>query len=135
MFGMSLSELGLISGASKDKRHSSTNLTKKMKSKEAQKRFPQGFQTHEVSVLGTSVKLINIDDVPKATVAIGSNVTIDGLRLVDGTFAVSVSQFAALISIRQDHASRDFKAALGEGFQFDTCTSELHPKKVNVVSS
>jgi hypothetical protein len=70
----------------------------------------------------------------KATVTIGSDVTIDGLRLVDGTFAVSVSQFAALISIPLKHSSKDFKSLLGEGFQFPQCTSEIHPKKVNVLS-
>jgi hypothetical protein len=69
-----------------------------------------------------------------AKVSIGSQYTIDGLRLDDGTFAVSVSQFAALISIRQDDAQRDFKTALGEGFQFDTCTSDLNSQKVNVLS-
>ena len=73
----------------------------------------------------------------KATIAlvnIGCNIEIEGLRLVDGTFAVSVSQVADLFSVRQDHSSRDLKPQLGEGFQFAKAFSELNPKSVNIIS-
>ena len=69
-----------------------------------------------------------------ALVNIGSNIEIEGLRLPNGTFAVSVSQIANLFSIPQKNSSRDFKALLGEGFQFLKTSSELHPKPVNIIS-
>ena len=69
-----------------------------------------------------------------ALVNIGSNIEIEGLRLPDGTFAVSVPQVAALFSVRQDHSSRDLKPLLGEGFQFAKAFSELNPKPVNIIS-
>jgi hypothetical protein len=60
-----------------------------MKSKDAQKRFPQGFQSHRISVLGVSVKLINIDDVPKVLRIVG---TEESENLTDVLAGLSLQQ-------------------------------------------
>lgn len=71
-FGMSLSELGFISGISSDKQDSASRLSRKMKSRQALARFPQGFETQTVSVLGLTIKLINIDDVSRVLRIVGT---------------------------------------------------------------
>lgn len=74
---------------------------------------------------------------PKAKLAqicIGSNLSVEGLELPDGSFAVSVSQVATLFSVDSRQASRTLKPLLGDGFQFDKLVSELHPKAVNILS-
>jgi len=58
---------------------------------------------------------------------------IEGLMLPDGSFAIGVSQLEALNLVRQNQASRDVKALLGESFQFDKAKSELNPKPVNII--
>lgn len=68
-----------------------------------------------------------------APVKIG-HITVDGLMLPNGDFAIAVPQVADLFSIPQKNSSRDFKALLGNGFQFLTTKSELHPKAVNILS-
>jgi hypothetical protein len=52
---------------------------------------------------------------------------------VDGTFAVAVSQLAELNLVSQYNASRDLKAILGKDFQLVKSSSELNPKKFNII--
>jgi hypothetical protein len=68
-----------------------------------------------------------------AEVKIGT-VSIEGLMLPDGTFAVGVSQLSELNLVPHKNSSRDLKAILGNGFQFLTASSELNPKKVNILT-
>ena len=69
-----------------------------------------------------------------ALVNIGSNIEIEGLRLPNGTFAVSVSQVAALFSINPSNATKTTKALLGANSSLLQTASELHSQKVNTVS-
>ena len=57
----------------------------------------------------------------------------DGLMLPDGSYAIAVPQIAELIQFDKNQASRDFKALLGNGFQFAKASTELNPKAVNIV--
>jgi len=59
---------------------------------------------------------------------------IEGLMDETGTFYVAVPQIADRFSFDKNQASRDFKALLGAGFQFDKVKSVLHPKAVNAVT-
>jgi hypothetical protein len=68
-----------------------------------------------------------------AEVKIGT-LSIEGLMLPDGTFAVGVSQLSELNLVPHKNSSRDLKAILGNGFQFLTASSELNPKKVNILT-
>ena len=68
-----------------------------------------------------------------APVQIG-HITIDGLMLPNGDFAIAVSQIAELFRFDKNQASRTLKPLLGGDFQFDTAKSELHPKAVNILS-
>lgn len=45
-------------------------------------------------------------------------IEIEGLLFDDGRYGVAVQQAATLFSVPQNNAQRDFKALLGEGFQF-----------------
>ena len=56
-----------------------------------------------------------------------------GLQLPDGNYAIAVSQVADIFQFDQRQASRSIKRLVGNGFQFDRSTSEIHPKKVNVI--
>ena len=58
---------------------------------------------------------------------------IQGLMMPNGDFAIAVSQVAEMFSVPQKNSSRDFKALLGNGFQFLTTKSELNPKSVNIL--
>lgn len=49
-------------------------------------------------------------------------------------FFIGVSQVSALFQLRISDASRNVKALLGEDFQLRKCTSDLHPKAVNVIT-
>jgi hypothetical protein len=67
------------------------------------------------------------------TVKFGS-ITLEGLMLPDGSFAISVSQCSELFQFDKNQASRDLKRILGADFQFDKIASELHPKAVNYIT-
>jgi len=67
------------------------------------------------------------------TVAIGS-LAVQGLMSEIGEFGVAVPQITECFQIDKNQASRDIKALLGEGFQFDKWRTSLNPKAVNVVS-
>jgi hypothetical protein len=68
-----------------------------------------------------------------AEVKIGS-VSIEGLMLPDGTFAVGASQLAELNLVSQDNYNRDLKAILGKDFPLVKSSSELNSKKVNILT-
>lgn len=73
----------------------------------------------------------------KATVAqipFGQNLTIEGLLLDDGSFAVAVPQVCSIFQFPIKHASRDIKGILGAGFQFPKVRTTLHPKAVNCIT-
>jgi hypothetical protein len=64
-----------------------------------------------------------------------------GLQLPDGSYAIAVSQVVELFQRSNEgfqfdkrQASRDIKYLLGNGFQFDKSASEIHPKKVNILT-
>lgn len=59
---------------------------------------------------------------------------IEGLMLPNGGYAISATQVAEKFQFDQNQASRSIKRILGNDFQFDQTTSELNPKKVNVLS-
>ncbi len=66
------------------------------------------------------------------------NLSIEGLLLPESTkerpvFGVAVPQAASTFSVRQDNAQRDFKRLLGDDFQIVKISTELNPKKVNVL--
>ena len=69
-----------------------------------------------------------------ALVNIGSNIEIEGLRLPNGTFAVSVSQVAALFLVGPNNHTKQVKVLLGNDSQLVQTSSELNPKPVNIVS-
>ncbi len=65
-----------------------------------------------------------------------------GLKLPDGSYAISpkarhcviaVSQVADIFQFDQNQGSRSIKRLLYKDFQFDRATSELNPKKVNII--
>jgi len=68
-----------------------------------------------------------------APVQIG-NLTVNGLMLPNGDFAIAVPQVAELFQFDTNQASRSIKSLLGKDFQFDTAKSELNPKAVNILS-
>ena len=49
-------------------------------------------------------------------------------------FYVAVPQAAVLFQFAKDHAQRDFKALLGESFQFAKMKTDLNPKAVNTMT-
>jgi hypothetical protein len=57
----------------------------------------------------------------------------DGLMLSDGRYAIAVPQIAEIFQFAINHASRDLKTLLGEGFQFAKLKTKLNPKAVNIV--
>lgn len=57
----------------------------------------------------------------------------EGLMLPNGRFAFASPQVAEIFQFDKNQASRDIKALMGKGFQFDKCISELHPKSVNIM--
>jgi hypothetical protein len=57
----------------------------------------------------------------------------DGLKMLDGTYALGASQIAEIFQFAKDHASRTIKSLLGKDFLFAKCYSELNPKEVNVM--
>lgn len=70
-----------------------------------------------------------------ATIPFGL-INIEGLMLESGDFATTVQQAALLLSVRQDNAQRDFKALLGEGFQFvkvSTNRDEKQARRENAI--
>ncbi len=69
-----------------------------------------------------------------ATIHIG-NIEVEGLRLPDGSFAISIPQIWRLFefSVQPTDASRSIKRLLGNSFQYSRVYSELNPKKVNAV--
>lgn len=72
---------------------------------------------------------------PVTPVQIG-NLSIPGLLLEDGSFAIAVPQIAEMTEFQflKNNAQRDIKALLGKGFQFLKSATELNPKPVNVLS-
>jgi hypothetical protein len=68
-----------------------------------------------------------------ATVRIG-HIEIEGLLLVDGSFAIGVSQVAELFSFDQSQATRTLKRLMGEDFSFRKTFSELNSKPVNILT-
>ncbi len=59
---------------------------------------------------------------------------VEGLMLPDGSYAIAATQIADKFQFDHNQASRTIKRILGNGFQFDQTTSEIHPKKVNILS-
>ncbi len=64
-----------------------------------------------------------------------------GLKLPDGSYAIAVSQVVEIFQrsnegfqFAKNHASRDIKYLLGKDFQFAKSASEIHPKKVNILT-
>ena len=64
-----------------------------------------------------------------------------GLKLPDGSYAIAVTQVVELFQRSNEgfqfakrQASRDIKYLLGNGFQFLKSASEIHPKKVNILT-
>ena len=68
-----------------------------------------------------------------ATIDLGFT-KFDGLMMPDGEYAIAVPQVAELFQFPIKHTSRDFKALLGDGFQFTKASTELNPKAVNTLS-
>jgi hypothetical protein len=48
-------------------------------------------------------------------------------------FFSAVPQLSEIFQFAKDHASRDLKAILGEGFQFAKMKTKLNPKAVNAI--
>lgn len=72
----------------------------------------------------------------KATVtqvAIG-HITIEGLMLPDGSFAVAVPQIADLFLDTRNYASQELKRLMGKGFKTHKITTEFNRKPVNIVT-
>lgn len=64
-----------------------------------------------------------------------------GLQLPDGSYAIAVSQVVELFQrnnegfqFLKNNAQRDIKYLLGKDFQFLKSASEIHPKKVNILT-
>jgi len=58
----------------------------------------------------------------------------DGLMLPDGSYAISATQIARLLSIPIKHATRDFKTLLGMENPTPKVVSELHSSPVNILT-
>ena len=67
------------------------------------------------------------------TVKVG-HIEFEGLMLPNSSYAIAISQLDALCLIRQNKASKDLKALLGNSFQLDKTISELNPRAVNIIS-
>ena len=63
-----------------------------------------------------------------------SHIEFEGLMLPNGGYAIAVSQLYALGLIRQNKASKDLKALLGNSFKFKKTIYELNPRAVNIIS-
>lgn len=70
---------------------------------------------------------------PIATISLGT-VSIEGLQLQDGSYAVSVSQVAELFSVPQKHSSRTLKALLVMDCPFPKIRSGVNSKAVNILT-
>jgi len=69
-----------------------------------------------------------------ATVSIGI-LEFEGLRFDDnGEYAVAVPQICSIFSFDTNQASRDIKAILGKGLQFDKSRTTLNSKAVNCIT-
>ena len=66
-------------------------------------------------------------------VQIGS-LTIDGLMLPNGDYAIAVPQIAEIIGTGKETASKDLKRLLGESFRPSKMKTELGNQLINVVS-
>ena len=63
-----------------------------------------------------------------------SHIEFEGLMLPNGGYAIAISQLDALGLIRQNKASKDLKALLGNSFKFKKTIYELNPRAVNIIS-
>ena len=61
-------------------------------------------------------------------------IKFDGLMMPDGEYAIAVPQVSELFQFLNKNTSRDFKALLGNDFQFLKASTELSPKQVNTLS-
>jgi len=68
-----------------------------------------------------------------APVKIG-HLTIEGLMMPNGDFAIAVPQVARLFSFDTNQASRALKSLLGKDSPFDNAKTELNSKPVNIMS-
>lgn len=67
-----------------------------------------------------------------AKVQIG-HLTIDGLMMPDGSFAIAIPQVADVFGTSKNTTSRDLKRLLGEGFRPSKTSTELGNQKINVI--
>lgn len=62
-------------------------------------------------------------------------IEFEGLLFEDGRYGVAVQQVATLFSVPQNNAQRDFKAILGESFQFLKVRAKRHSRQNRVENS
>jgi hypothetical protein len=61
-------------------------------------------------------------------------IELEGIMKTDGSFFIAAPQASELFQLSKNHASRDIKAILGEGFPLSKITTELNSKYVNCLS-